>query len=629
MSTTQSSEQIRQIPVAQLQLSPFNARKTHTEEGIGELAALILSQGVLQNLIVHEIAYTDATTAKRQPCYAVVAGGRRWRALQRLVQEKSMKKTYGVPCRVISIEEALQASVAENSGRLEMHPADQFEAFRCMIDSGKSIEDVAAAFGISPLVVQRRLRLANVAPDFIEMYRDRNLTLDQLMALAVTDDHEAQRQVWQSLSEHNRSPYAIREALTVHEVALSEPIAQFVGLAAYEAAGGIVRRDLFAEDDESMLLDAALVRTLANTKLQEHAEGLKAEGLPWVDTCLAFDYPVRSAYRRVQHTHRDPTEDEQRRTEELEAALEKMWDEQDDQLADDAADSPEESPEREPVDERIDLLEAELETIRQQRSVPDPQQLSQAGAVVYVGPDGTLQVERGLLQPNDAAKLQRATPTARASKPASPNGHSASLVRRLSAQRTLALQATMAARPDVALVALIHRLALRTFYSELSASAVNISGSAIELTKEAPELVGSKAQRVLEDRREQLSAVLPSDENALFGALSALPQAQLLEVLAYCVARCVSDLSSDEQERPAAVLSQATGLDMREWWTPTADGYLNFIKKDRILDIVREAVSPEAAVPLKHLKKEPLAKAATEKLAGTGWLPTVLKVTAC
>ncbi|MDY6949635.1 MAG: hypothetical protein SXG53_28495 [Pseudomonadota bacterium] len=327
----------------------------------------------------------------------------------------------------------------------------------------------------------------------------------------------------------------------------------------------------------------------------------------------------------MQQSYRDPTEDEQRRTADLEAALEALWGEEDNQDAEVATDSQEESQQHESVAERIDRVEAELETIRQQRSVPDPQQLSHAGAVVHVGRDGTLQVERGLLQPNDAAKLQRATPTARTSKPASPNGHSASLVRRLTAQRTLALQAALAARPDIALIALTHRLAVRAFYSELSACAVNISGSVIELTKEAPELAGSKAQRVLEERREQLCSVLPSDENALYAALSALPQSQLLDVLAYCVARSVSDLTSDEQVRPAALLSQAAGLDMREWWTPTADGYLNFIPKERILDIVREAISPEAAVPLKNLKKEPLAKAAADKLAETGWLPQVLK----
>ncbi len=629
MSTTQPSEQIRQIPVAQLQLSPLNARKTHGDEGIEELAALILSQGVLQNLIVHEIAHTSAINAKRQPSYAVVAGGRRWRALQRLVQEKSIKKTYGVPCRLISIAEALHASVAENSGRQEMHPADQFEAFRLMIDAGKSIEEVAAAFGITPLVVQRRLRLANVAPEFVELYREDSLTLDVLMAFAVTDDHEAQRQAWRSLSEHDHSPHSIREALLVHDVALSEPVAQFVGLAAYETAGGAVRRDLFAQDDDAILLDAALVRTLANRKLQEHAERLKAEGLSWVDTCVAFDYSVRSAYRRVQQTYRDPTEGEQCRTAELEAMLETLRDEEENNDAEDATDAPGESQQPEPVGERIDRVEAELEAIREQRIVPDPQQLSRSGAVVYVGRDGTLQVERELLQPNDAAKLQRAKPTARPSKPASPNSHSASLVRRLTAQRTLALQATIAAWPDIALVALTHRLALRTLYSELSASAVNISGSVIELIKDAPELTGSKAQRVLEDRREQLCELLPSDANALFSALSALPQAQLFDVLAYCVARCISDISSDEQARPAALLTQAVGLDMREWWTPTAEGYLSFIPKGRIMDVVREAVSPEAVVPLKHLKKEPLAKAAADKLAGTGWLPAVLKISAC
>lgn len=629
MSTTQLSEQIRHIPIARLQLSPLNVRQTNVDEGIEELASLILSQGVLQNLIVHEVGPTGTTKAKHQPCYAVVAGGRRWRALQQLMQGKYIKQTYGVPCRVISVEEAVHASLAENSGRRDIHIADQFEAFRLMIDGGKSIEEVAAAFGVTPLVVQRRLRLANVAPEFIELYRKDELTLDVLMALAVTDDHEAQRQAWQSLPEHNRSAHAVREVLTVQDVALSDPVAQFVGLAAYEAAGGVVRRDLFAEDDDATLLEASLVRSLANAKLQEHAERLKEEGLPWVDTCLEFEYSVQAAYRRVQHTYRDPTEDEQRRVVELEAELETLWDEDESHEAEDETETHEGSQQTQPIEERIDRAEAELEQIRQQRKVLDPQQLSHAGAVVYIGDDGTVQVERELLQPSDSANLQRATPTARTSKSASANGHSASLVRRLSAQRTLALQATIAARRDIALIALTHQLVLRIFYSELSAGAVNISGSIIELTREAPELSGSKAQRTLEDRREQLSALLPSDEEALFTVLSALPQDQLLDVLAYCVARCVSDLSSDELVRPAALLSQATGLDMRDWWTPTADGYLNFIPKERILDIVRGALSPEAAVPLKHLKKEPLAKAAADKLSGTGWLPSVLKASAC
>ena len=98
--------------------------------------------------------------------------------------EGQITADYPVPCRVTSYDRAVELSVAENSGRAEMHPADQFEAFRALVDAGQSVEDVAARFGVAPLVVQRRLKLANVAPAFIALYRRADeATLEHLMAL--------------------------------------------------------------------------------------------------------------------------------------------------------------------------------------------------------------------------------------------------------------------------------------------------------------------------------------------------------------------------------------------------------------------------------------------------------------
>ena len=140
----------------------------------------------------------------------------------------------------------MQISLAENCGREPMHPADEFEAFRKLIDAGQSVEDVAARFGVTPLVVQRRLKLANVCPTFIALYREGEITLEHLMAFAVTDDHERQQQAWDSLKSYERHPGALRRVLTENEVSAREPIARFVGIKAYEKAGGHVRRDLFA-----------------------------------------------------------------------------------------------------------------------------------------------------------------------------------------------------------------------------------------------------------------------------------------------------------------------------------------------------------------------------------------------
>lgn len=272
--------QFRSIPLARLVLSPLNVRQTDAERGIEELAALIRAQGVLQNLTVYE---DPEPSRRRERKYRVIAGGRRWRALQLLSKEKHLTPAYEVPCLVTSYERALEISLAENCGREAMHPADQFEAFRQLIDAGRSVEDVAARFGVSPLIVQRRLKLANVCPEFIALYRKGEITLEHLMAFAVTDDQERQRQVWKGLKSYERHPTTLRRVLTENEVSLQEPIARFVGLKAYQKAGGQIRRDLFAEDDEAFLLDPALVEKLATEKLEQHAAKAQRDGAAWVD----------------------------------------------------------------------------------------------------------------------------------------------------------------------------------------------------------------------------------------------------------------------------------------------------------------------------------------------------------
>src|SRR3546814_10522264 len=97
-----------------------------------------------------------------------------------------------------------------------MHPADEFEAFAALIEQGKTIEDVAARFGVSPHVVKRRMRLASVAPELIAAYRAGEMSLDALMAFTVSKDRERQRDVWAGLTDWERSHlYTIRNRLTV------------------------------------------------------------------------------------------------------------------------------------------------------------------------------------------------------------------------------------------------------------------------------------------------------------------------------------------------------------------------------------------------------------------------------
>src|SRR5262245_16468797 len=101
--------QFRSIPLACLTLSPLNVRQTGAEQGIEELAALIRAQGVLQNLTVYE---DPQASRRRERTYCVIAGGRRWRALQWLLKEKHITSDYAVPCLLTSYERAIEISLA-------------------------------------------------------------------------------------------------------------------------------------------------------------------------------------------------------------------------------------------------------------------------------------------------------------------------------------------------------------------------------------------------------------------------------------------------------------------------------------------------------------------------------------
>jgi len=58
---------------------------------------------------------------------------------------------------------------------------------------------------------------------------------------------------------------------------------------------------------------------------------------------------------------------------------------------------------------------------------------------------------------------------------------------------------------------------------------------------------------------------------------------------------------------------------------PTASSYFRHVPKARILDAVKEAVTPEAADNLAKLKKDALAAEAEQRFKGTGWLPAILR----
>lgn len=124
------------------------------------------------------------------------------------------------------------------------------------------------------------------------------MSFAQLSAFTVSDDHERQVTVWNALPSWNREAHSIRRALTEEMIAATDKRVQFIGgLAAYEEAGGAVKRDLFDDRNAGYAVDAALVEKLVAEKLGATAASVRAEGWKWVE-CSATAHAGYHAMKR-------------------------------------------------------------------------------------------------------------------------------------------------------------------------------------------------------------------------------------------------------------------------------------------------------------------------------------------
>ena len=622
------------VPLSRLVLRPSgqmcrNVRKT-SRMSIPELAASIQRVGLLQNLIV--ILAADGLH------YEVVAGGRRLAALKLLAKKHRIAKDWDVPCLQVADGTARTASLTENVQREAMHPADQFEAFAALVAEGRPIEDIAADFSVTPLVVQRRLKLANVSPRLIADYRADALSLDQLMALAGTDDHAAQESAFYDAPQWQRQPHNLRERLTEREIdAYRHPLVRFVGLETYEQAGGGVRRDLFAEGDAGVYLnDAALLERLAQEKLAGIAAEAKAEGWAWVDAAPAATLADLQAFQRAPRERREPTKREAQRIEKLQEKMQAIG-----EAVDAAMDADDE--------DKADVLQEEGEALGEQlQALEDGLQgysdtvKAAAGAVVTIDRNGQAVIHRGLMREAEAKalrtleRLRQGGSGEDAENDDEGEGRDAApqaavsdrLAQRLSAHRTAALQIEVARHPHVALAALVHGMVQTVMQGRYYGHDMPVG---VRLTVKdrleglASDLADAPAAEALREMQEVWGERLPEDSAALFAALLAMEQGELVKLLAVCVAATVDVVTPRAMpHQPGAELAQAVGLDMAAWWKPSAEGYFKHVSKALILQAVGE-FAPHSVNRLAKMKKADIASEAERLADGTGWMPAIFK----
>ena len=636
----------RDIPFDKLVLSQSNVRRIKAGVSIEELAADIARRTLLQSLTVRPVLDEHGTETGM---FEIPAGGRRYRALELLVRRKQLARTAPVPCVIRTEGLAEEDSLAENVQRAPLHPLDQFRAFLAMREKGMGEEEIAAAFFVSSNVVRQRLRMAAVSPALLEVYAEDGMTLEQLMAFTLNPDHARQDQVWEAIQQSwSKEPFHIRRLLTEHTVRADDKRAQFIGAESYEAAGGVILRDLFQTDHGGFLQDTSLLERMVAQKLESKADALRGEGWKWIEVAVDFPYGHTFGLRRLMGETVPPDEAEQAAYSALTAEFVQIEAEQEgvDDLPDD-------------VDARLGEIETAMEAFQNRPVVYDSADKAQAGVFVSVDGSGGLRVERGYVRPEDERHLNATvaddgdddsddSDTPAGSDDSDPSGHGADqndaedeedtirplpdrLITELTAYRTLALRDALARDPKVAFIAALHLFCLKTFYPYALESCLEIDAKSAYFASQAPGLADTPSAIAVAARHDAWAQCLPAESSDLWDALVALNAEDRSALFAHCISQSLNAVHEAYNRRPKAMahadlLATCLQLDMASvGWRPTVETYLGRVTKARILQAVREAKGEGAAQMIDHLKKTEMATEAETLLADTGWLPCPLR----
>ena len=631
---------VREIPLSLLSLAPENVRKTPAGAlSDAEIKASIAALGLLENLVVRAAEPGDDGT-ERHP---VIAGGRRLAALQALAAEGEIDPDHPVPCLVRAGDgDSEEVSLAENVVRVAMHPADQVEAFGRLAESGQTVAAIAARFGTSERLVEQRLRLGSAAPGLLDAYRADRIDMEVLKAFAVTTDRERQLAVWEQVSaqgHHHVSSWHVTRLLTEDRVPGMSAIARFVGVDAYEAAGGTVLRDLFAENDArgTWFEDPVLLDRLAMDRLQATADEL-AGRWKWTLAMTEVSWEDTAPYGRLYPEPAEPTDEEGAEVATLKARLDEL------EALDDDDWSAELEAETVAVETRLEEIDEAVEARAEFRS----EDLAVAGCIVTIGRDGNIDLVEGLVKPEDmpdtgkagdsAGHVRGPSVSASGSLPRDPAaearkeaGVGVGLADDLRSIRTALVKTHLAQDFAAAFDLAVFQAARSVFRVRYAANALDI---AFRETADRPFkrmndeafADSSPGEAMLEDRSGLAFDWMEiEDDGEAFAALRALPQTDKEALFAACIARTVNpQLAFEPQARPELEATVARlGIDFAASVRPTADMFWSRIAKGRMLDIAREKLGVSWAADRSKLKKAELA-AAMETAFAAGDTPVSL-----
>lgn len=154
---------LKELPIEYLSRGRYQPRRDFNETALQELADSIRTQGVIEPIIVREIAFNK---------YEMIAGERRWRAAQLAGLDK-------VPCivRNYTDEEAAEVTLIENIQRQDLNPIEEALALSRLLEDFKyTHEEIAEAIGQSRSTITNTLRLLHLDARVQQMLIDQTLS---------------------------------------------------------------------------------------------------------------------------------------------------------------------------------------------------------------------------------------------------------------------------------------------------------------------------------------------------------------------------------------------------------------------------------------------------------------------
>lgn len=606
---------VEMVALGQLAPTPLNVRKKKPDpEKLQELMASIRAVGVLQNLVVYLMP---------DGLLGVVAGGRRLAALLMLMELGMLTAAYLVPVKKVSEDMAEIISASENFHHEAMHPADQIAAFQTLCATGKTAADIGVHLGYSTAHVQKCLRLAGMAPALLDELAADNINIEQLQALSASEDHDRQVNVLKNAYGIYLTPKYLRDEVLRGEVsAKGSGRLAFIGRDAYEQAGGGFRYDLFS--DEGFISDAVLLDTLTREKLTDIAAAVALdEGWAWsegrIDGVSTYGDDAEH-YLLLSQPAAAYTAAESARLEALDNPLEALGEQADSEAADVAAQACQD--EMESIEDGA-KIRAWSEDVRARCGVV----ASLIGKVVSVRRGVMLRSdipEEVIQDVNGGQGSQLRAEEAPQGKPLS-----AVLVKSLSSERTLAVQAALAEQPQKALVIFVHDCLTSTFTSTSRISSplsVTLHPQTGVMLDNAPAAKDGRAAQRLREMHDGWQARLPEDWHKGWDWLLEWDTAQLIAVMGYCLATTVDGASerlshgdgkAGKDLEPVEALLNFT---LRDWWQPTKSNFFGRIGKEQISDCLTQAGLDWASRDALKLKKADAAELAEGQILHTRWV---------